>query len=87
MNEAELLALIDRLYAAPLEPERWPEALHCFAQAVGGLGAVMIPRGDVRTMAVGVSPELREAAEQYERKWWQRDTGLRVCLSAAPLGS
>ena len=87
MNEAELLALIDRLYAAPLEPERWPEALHCFAQAVGGLGAVMIPLGMFGRWPLAFSPELREAAEQYEREWWQRDTGLRVCLSAAPLGS
>ncbi|MBS3649041.1 helix-turn-helix transcriptional regulator [Pseudaminobacter sp. 19-2017] len=75
MTEAELFAAIDCLYAASLELERWPEALHHIARAVGGLGTVMVPLADVRTMAIGVSPNLREAAEEYEREWWQLDAG------------
>jgi hypothetical protein len=35
-------------------------------------------------MAIGVSPDLREAAEQFERAWWQLDPGAaRVGIRGA----
>lgn len=70
---ADLLDVVDRLYAAALEPERWPEALDRLAHAVGGVGTVMRPiLADTLPMTVA-SPSLHEAAEDFERGWWRFD--------------
>jgi len=40
---AKLPAIVDLLYAAALEPQRWPDALHELGQAVGAIGTVLLP--------------------------------------------
>ena len=53
---ADLLEVVDGLYAAALEPERWPEALDSLAQAVGGIGTVMRPISSDRLPLTVASP-------------------------------
>src|SRR4051812_22542530 len=66
--------IIDRLYAAALEPETWPEALHRLAHAVGAIGTVVIPVSEQGPRGALVSPEMREATAAYERDWWRHDS-------------
>jgi hypothetical protein len=70
----DVLATIDLLYRAAMDPELWPQALHQFALAVGGMGTAMIPitPGDASTLVV--SPTMLEPKEEYDRGWWGHDT-------------
>jgi len=45
MSDADILSVIDTLYAAALEPERWEEALAAVSEAVGAIGTSIIPIG------------------------------------------
>ncbi len=76
------LDLIDHLYAAALEPRCWPGALDAMAQAVGGVGAVIVPVTAPSTMVAVASPSLVEPNAAYEKHWWQHDTRLRYLRSA-----
>jgi DNA-binding CsgD family transcriptional regulator/PAS domain-containing protein len=73
-QSAETLEIIDLLYQAALEPERWPDALQRLAFACGGVGTAMIPITPRDTTGLIVSPELREPNIEYEREWWRHDT-------------
>lgn len=75
---ADLLEVVDRLYAAALEPERWPDALDHLARAVGGIGTVMRPVATITPPVTVVSPVLHEAAEDFERGWWQFDKATEM---------
>jgi hypothetical protein len=43
MSDADILSVIDTLYAAALEPERWEEALAAVSAAVGAIGTSIVP--------------------------------------------
>ncbi len=74
MSADPVLDLIDRLYAAALEPDGWPAALEALAQAVGGVGAVIVPITSPTKLATITSPSLAEPNVAYEAYWWQHDT-------------
>lgn len=67
------LDLIDRLYAAALAPEGWPDALEALAHAVGGVGAVIVPVSSPSGVFSIASPSLVEPNVAYERHWWRHD--------------
>ena len=69
MPKTDLLDAVDRLYAAALEPELWPDALTSWGQAVGGVGTGMLLVASTSAPVPVISPGLREAAEDYERGW------------------
>jgi DNA-binding CsgD family transcriptional regulator/PAS domain-containing protein len=70
----DVLETIDLLYRAAMEPELWPQALHQFAEAVGGMGTAMIPITPGDAAALVVSPALLEPKAEYDRGWWGHDT-------------
>lgn len=76
MSGEPLLDLIDRIYAAALDPEAWPAALDALAQAVGGLGAVIVPVTAPERMVSIASPALIEPNRAYESHWWRHDTRI-----------
>ena len=78
MSETDILDVVDRLYAAALEPDQWPDALTAVARATGGMGTAMLPVTPVTNPVLVISPELREAGEDYERDWWRIDPTLAV---------
>jgi DNA-binding CsgD family transcriptional regulator/PAS domain-containing protein len=73
-RNANLPAVVDLLYAAALEPQRWSDALHQLGGAVGAVGTVMLPVSQQGPRATLDSPELREATEAYQREWWRYDS-------------
>lgn len=63
--------LLETIYAAALDPARIPAALHAYARALDGVGAVVVslaPDGGAI-----VSPDLEDAARAYASEWWQHD--------------
>lgn len=73
-DEAGTLAALDCLYAAALEPERWPEALHHLALAVGELGAVMgrCPKRRSRPCLPASRRNTRSATKTLDSPGWRR---------------
>lgn len=74
MADPEILAVIDTLYAAALEPERWEEALAAVSQAVGAIGTTIVPLGTSGAMRSIASANLSEANASYQETWWRHDT-------------
>lgn len=75
---ADLFHVIDRLYAAALDPELWPDALHHLGTAVGGVGTVMRPVASTSDPITIISPELIEAAGEFEAGWWRFDKATAI---------
>ncbi|TCT03874.1 helix-turn-helix transcriptional regulator [Aquabacter spiritensis] len=75
--DIDLLTTVDLLYAAALEPDRWPEALDAISRSVGAIGTSMVPVGPEGTVRSMASDSLLEANAQYQAEWWQRDTPTR----------
>lgn len=74
MAESDILAVIDALYGAALEPDGWEQALAAVSQAVGAIGISIVPleaAGDMRSIA---SENLAEANADYQKTWWRHDT-------------
>jgi DNA-binding CsgD family transcriptional regulator/PAS domain-containing protein len=71
---ANMPDIVDLLYAAALEPELWPEALHQLGQAVGAIGTVMLPVSEQGARRTLVSPEMGEATAAYQDGWWRFDS-------------
>lgn len=72
MADADILSVIDTLYAAALEPERWEEALAAVSEAVGAIGTSIVPvGGGSGSMA---SRSLFDANVAYQQTWWRHDT-------------
>src|ERR1700719_3144074 len=71
---ANLPAVVDLLYAAAIEAQRWSDSLHQLGRAVGAIGTVMLPVSQQGPRATLDSPELREATEAYQREWWRYDS-------------
>ncbi len=64
MTSSAVLDAIDALYAAALEPERWPEALDKIAHAVGGVGTVIVPVTSPRHTDIQASWTEQERGEE-----------------------
>jgi DNA-binding CsgD family transcriptional regulator/PAS domain-containing protein len=77
----DVLEAIDLLYRAAMEPELWPQALHQFAEAVGGMGTAMIPITPGNAAGLVVSPTLLEPKAEYDREWWGHDTRVQRIYS------
>jgi hypothetical protein len=45
MADTDILSVIDKLYAAALEPRGWEQALGAISQAVGAIGITIVPLG------------------------------------------
>jgi DNA-binding CsgD family transcriptional regulator/PAS domain-containing protein len=65
---------IRAIYAAALEPTRWPEALQAVASVFGDVGAILIYARDDGTFGVVCSPSLEHCVEEYAADWSDRDT-------------
>jgi len=66
--------VVDLLYAAALQPDLWPQALHELGHAVGALGTVVLPVSSQGARETLVSPEMNEATEAYQHGWWRHDS-------------
>jgi DNA-binding CsgD family transcriptional regulator len=81
----DLLAVIDRLYEAVLDPSRWEAALDGIAAAAGGFGASIIPlaapTGAMRIIATGVT---KEHQHDWEGGWWRIDPRGPRAFSLGP---
>lgn len=73
MSDADILSVIDTLYAAALEPERWEEALAAVSEAVGAIGTSIVPVGGSGGGSIA-SRSLFEANMAYQQAWWRHDT-------------
>lgn len=73
MPGADLLEVVDALYAAALEPERWQEALAALSRSVGAIGATIVPLGPGDTMRSVSSASIDEANAAYQDGWWRED--------------
>lgn len=79
MSDADILSVIDTLYAAALEPERWEEALAAVSEAVGAIGTSIIPVGGGGGSIA--SRSLFDANMAYQQTWWRHDTPTSRILS------
>lgn len=73
MSDADILSVIDTLYAAALEPERWEEALAAVSEAVGAIGISIVPVGGSGGGSIA-SRCLFDANAAYRQTWWRHDT-------------
>ncbi|WP_134499460.1 helix-turn-helix transcriptional regulator [Microvirga pakistanensis] len=73
MGKPDLLTTIDAIYAAALDPERWPDALSHMTQVAGGIGAVIVPVAATAKMVTISSSSLDEANQDYGQEWWRYD--------------
>ncbi|MBB6308806.1 helix-turn-helix transcriptional regulator [Xanthobacter tagetidis] len=79
MAARDLLSVVDSVYAAALEPERWQQALGDLSLALGALGTTMIPLGTDGPLVGLASDSLAEANVDYQQGWWRHDTpSMRV---------
>jgi DNA-binding CsgD family transcriptional regulator len=76
-----VLDTIELIYRAAVEPELWPQALHRFALACGGMGTAMIPITPGDTTGLVLSPELQHQKPDYDRDWKARDPRVRRIFS------
>jgi DNA-binding CsgD family transcriptional regulator len=65
-------SVIESLYEAALDPALMPQALHAYARAFNGTGAVALAISDHQGRTV-CSPDLFEAGEAYAAEWWKHD--------------
>lgn len=70
----DALETIDLLYQAAVTPELWPQALHRFALAVGGMGTALIPISPGNTAGITLSPDLLDGKPEYDREWYRHDS-------------
>src|SRR5262245_15344979 len=71
---AKLPAIVDLLYAAALEPQRWPDALHSLARRWERSAPCCCRFRSRAPRTTLVSPEMREPNEAYLREWWRHDS-------------
>ena len=67
---------IETIYAAALAPSLWPRALDAIAGYFDDAGAILIYMRSDGSSALISSPGIAEAAEAYNREWWQHDFRL-----------
>ncbi len=68
-----LSACTGAIYACATQPERWPDALQCVAEELGGIGGLLIHRRQDGSFGTLVSPGLRHAVDLYQETWWRHD--------------
>lgn len=73
MADAVVSDVLESIYAAALDPGRWPEALEQLSQAVGGLGTLILPLHVSSGIPTIQSASLDESTEAYRRDWWRYD--------------
>lgn len=61
--------IVDRIYLAAAEPERWPHTMEEVALAAGARGANLI-RSTNDSIQLVSSPAIREVTEQFAREGW-----------------
>jgi len=83
-TEADLLLIIDRLYEAALEPARWECALQTLSQAMGGVGASLLPLAQPERCVSSAS--LHDANVDYTREWGALDPRLGAILALGRTG-
>ena len=74
MAKPSVLSVVDALYTAALDPERWDDALSAVSQSVGAIGTCMVPIGAGTVMRSITSESLAEANVAYQETWWRMDT-------------
>lgn len=74
MARRDILPVIDKLYEAALDPEKWVEALAVLSDAMGAIGTTIIPLGTWTSVRSIASKSLEEANFDYQQGWWQHDT-------------
>lgn len=77
---SRLSSIIEKIYSSVLSPTILPDVYDEIAQALGGIGAVVIPVGPGDN-APYISGTLTEAMEEYGAKWWNKDPGVEVARS------
>jgi DNA-binding CsgD family transcriptional regulator len=73
MWPTDTLEAMEEIYAAALEPEKWPEALGTLARVSGAEGGIVSPVLPADAGHVVFSPSLSEPVRDYEREWWRHD--------------
>ena len=74
MEHSKVLSVIDLLYEAAIEPQKWEPALAGVSQAVGAIGVSMVPLGPGSGIKAIVSESLSDANTAYQETWWRHDT-------------
>lgn len=74
MAKRDILPVIDKLYEAALDPEKWVEALAVLSDAMGAIGTTIVPLGTWTSVRSIASKSLEEANLDYQQGWWQHDT-------------
>jgi len=62
MARRDILPVIDKLYEAALDPEKWIEALAALSDAMGAIGTTIVP--------IGTGTSVRSIASRV----WRRQT-------------
>jgi DNA-binding CsgD family transcriptional regulator len=73
LSNQSLLSVVELIYDAAPDPQRWPLVLAAIADNFGDVGAILIWRRDDGAFGTIVSPGLAEAQDDYERNWSSRD--------------
>lgn len=74
MGRSNVLSVIDLLYEAAMEPDKWESALAGISQAVGAIGTSMVPLGAGSGIRSVASESLLDANDAYQKTWWRHDT-------------
>ncbi|TNC09213.1 hypothetical protein FF100_26975 [Methylobacterium terricola] len=78
MAETSLLACIDAVCAAGLDPELWPEALGQVSKITGSVGALLIPVFPAAAIPFVVSERLEAANRDYASGWAHHDSRVHA---------
>ncbi len=78
--------IVETIYGAAPEPDRWPEVLQRIAETVGARGGTLLfHRGDGRIGTI-VSPSLTGIVVDYDRDWQHRDVRAARAFAASASG-
>ncbi len=79
MTDTRLLACIDAIYDAGLDPEYWPTALGRVSEATASVGALLIPVYPREAIPLVVADTLAEASRDYAAGWSRYDSRVVAC--------
>lgn len=71
--------LIDNIYEAAFQPDRWPSVLEALAQATGGVGGLLFAAQE-KGLHWTASERVHQAFHDYVVDGWFRRCGRRICL-------
>lgn len=72
LAESLFTSAVEQIYAAALEPERWPTALQAFADVTGDVGAILLFSRDDGRYGVIETQSLRDVVRDYRENGWDR---------------